>query len=360
MNAPDWLPEGLVKATCSACWGTGEIYPAPLKPKLAVNPEPCPTCRGGDVVDPGIVYARGESGKLSGEPDPPCARQGAFEYLLWLESDMRFDKWFDVPFAVRFPFGWNHWLTDLVEVSGTSPTCLDMLRKQVRLGDATGDRWEAELRAEQRKNYAQWGIPDPVPEGVPEWEPGEPSPELLARLVHAAYLRVTPESIADWWWSLIAARKADVAPPDDARKARPADVRAYIEAEAAADVTLRAARDLILSRLAGEPVKADDGAGKGAKRGRGRPVGSTRTVLRNAYIKAALSALYGRFSGTPLARPLRYQSLDGAENDWFEVVATAFEIEPETVRSIWLHTGGLDPGDGERRARIKGFHNPRR
>ena len=184
MSAPVEL-DGWVKATCSKCWGTGEIYPAVLKSKLAVNPIRCPLCKGGDIADPGIWLVRGESGKLSGEPDPPSALQGAFEYLQWLESDMRFDKWFDVPFVVRFPLGWNHWMNDSVDGDGSPPSYLDLLRKLVCEGEATGERWTKERRREQREEFTYQRIPFPVAPWKPE--PDEPEldeaePDLLAAL----------------------------------------------------------------------------------------------------------------------------------------------------------------------------------
>ena len=94
MTATEW-----VKATCARCGGTGEIIPAPAKPKLPANPIPCPDCTGGDA-DSRAGYFRG-----SGDPPPlppPHAPSGGLEYHIWLEGDL--------PPGVEFPYGATPWL----------------------------------------------------------------------------------------------------------------------------------------------------------------------------------------------------------------------------------------------------------
>ena len=148
----------------------------------------------------------------------------------------------------------------------------------------------------------------------------------LARCIHAAYLRVTPERIADWCLD----RELGATYRDD--------VIAFIYEAASTDAVLRAAGDLIATRRARFPALIDPPSGR-----RGRPKSETR----NLYITTALFALGTRYKGE-LDRPIRYKAEDrhGKDRgrDWCAVVATAFGMTAARVRAIWDNLPEIERG----------------
>ena len=293
---------------CHKCNGTGKVA-APPDPKPASESDmklrPCDACKG------------------AGQRPSEGALRGAGEYHDWLESLL--------PLGVEFPLGVHPWLRFLI-VGNPSLCALfgDDLegvtehewRKQwQRKGDKTGKELEAERRDNQAWAYLWAGIPRREPEPAPRHKV---MPLCLARCIHAAYLRVTPESIADWCLD----RELGASYRDD--------VLAFIREAASTDTLLRDAGNVIASRRSEFSVQIVPEGGR--KRGRPRP------ETRNAFIVAALAALANRYREGELARALRYKAEDDVgrdrERDWCSVVAAAFVTDgrpmtPRAVRDVW-------------------------
>ena len=172
----------------------------------------------------------------------------------------------------------------------------------------------------------------------------KPMPLCLVRCIHAAYERVTPERIAEWCLALSPLKEPDVI--------------AFILAEAASDLKIRGAGDLIATRRAGFPAWIHAQSGNP-----GQPKASTR----DAYMFAALSALKLRFGGA-----IRYERKEGrkrkgsrrkgvhgftSKSDWCAVVAPEFlsnqrPMKARRLREIWDELPKFE------RERIKQFHAP--
>lgn len=172
----------------------------------------------------------------------------------------------------------------------------------------------------------------------------KPMPLCLVRCIHAAYLRVTPERIADWCLALSPFMERYV--------------MAFILAEAPRDPLIREAGSRIATRRAGFPALIDAPSGE-----RRRPPESTR----DAYMLAALSALKGRFggsirfnSGERASRSTKPSEREGmarytSRKDWCAVVAPVFvsNRRPMKARRLREIFGALPEHERER---IRWFH----
>ena len=207
----------------------------------------------------------------------PSARRGAIWHLEWLDSDL--------PPGVLFPLGVNHWLRE--------PLFSD---EHPLFPSDDGSTWlDCHYTMRAHREAAR-----PVER--------QPMPSRLIRCIRAAYRRVTPERIADWYFAL--------------SRLKEPDVLAFIHAEASSDTTLRKAGDLIATRRTGSPASMSVPAGR-----RGRRAASTR----NAYMFAALAALKERYGVA-----IRYENKAGrARDDGCAAVAPVFNVEARRLRRIW-------------------------
>ena len=235
----------------------------------------------------------------------PSPRLGAIWYHDWLERDL--------PPGVQFPIGVNHWLRE--------PVFSD--DHWLPQGDGPPMTWlEFHIRCKaHRESRREISVPKPAKRRH------KLMPSCLIRCIHATFKRVTPERIADWYLDL----------PDWQQEY----VRAFIVAEAPSDRLIKLAGSEIATRLARFSVTM---AGK-----RGRPKESTR----NAYLLAALSALFERFAEGELARPLWYEG----GNDWCAAIANVFDDCKPPVTAGAVHEVWRALSDREQEC-IRGKTNP--